>query len=198
MRVLAAAIAATCIYAVVARVAERRSGAALGSRAFRIASILTGPVACLVLSLRHSAITAAALALCAAVICVRTDLTCGLIFDSVTFTAIVLLLLRAGTSATLEEAALGCAALAAAMVALWAVTAGRGIGLGDVKFAAVIGAAFGWAWGFAALGAAFVAGAAVATVLLATRRASQKTAMPFAPFLAVGCAFAAAMGGSLS
>jgi len=81
-----------------------------------------------------------------------------------------------------------CGALAAggALLALYALTRGRGLGLGDVKLAAVIGLGFGPVAGIAAVGAAFVLGGAYATWLLASRRARRDDAMRFGPFLAGG------------
>ncbi len=68
--------------------------------------------------------------------------------------------------------------------------AGRGaIGGGDVKLAALVGVLLGWVgWSAVLLGvvAAFLAAGVVAIVLLAARRATRSTRIPFGPFLVIG------------
>ncbi|WP_294981056.1 A24 family peptidase [uncultured Microbacterium sp.] len=68
--------------------------------------------------------------------------------------------------------------------------AGRGaIGGGDVKLAALVGVLLGWVgWSAVLLGvvAAFLAAGVVAIVLLAARRATSSTRIPFGPFLVIG------------
>jgi leader peptidase (prepilin peptidase) / N-methyltransferase len=65
----------------------------------------------------------------------------------------------------------------------------RSFGYGDVKLGGVLGGYLGWfGWSSVYYGifAGFVLGMLVALVLLATRRASLKTAMAFGPMLVVG------------
>lgn len=72
---------------------------------------------------------------------------------------------------------------------VWLVTAGRGMGLGDVALAPVLGLALGWlGWGPSVVGlmAGFVIGALVGVVLLATGRARAKARVPHGPFLLSG------------
>ena len=85
-----------------------------------------------------------------------------------------------------DASARGAAIAGAALFALYLMTRGAGIGLGDVKLAVAIGAGLGAAAGVAALGAAFVAGGAYAAGLLAAGRARRGDAIPFGPFLAAG------------
>lgn len=81
-------------------------------------------------------------------------------------------------------AATAGAALGAGMLGLlWLGTRGRGIGLGDVKLLLPLGALLGSADTILLLFIAFMSGGAVAAVLLATKRAGMKTAIPFGPFL---------------
>ena len=64
-----------------------------------------------------------------------------------------------------------------------------GLGLGDVKLAAVLGLALGhvgWATAFVGLLAAFVLMALVGVVLLARRRVTRSSAVPFGPFMLLG------------
>lgn len=66
----------------------------------------------------------------------------------------------------------------------------RGMGGGDVKMAAGLGAWLGPGGAFTALLAAFLAGGAFALILLASARAHRRSALPFGPFLAAGGAVA--------
>ena len=81
------------------------------------------------------------------------------------------------------------AAAVFAMLFLLAVISPRSFGFGDVKLGAVLGGYLGWAgWlqVYYGIFAGFLLGALVALVLLATRRASLKTAMAFGPMLVLG------------
>jgi leader peptidase (prepilin peptidase)/N-methyltransferase len=65
--------------------------------------------------------------------------------------------------------------------------------MGDVKLAGVVGLMAGWvSWATAlvALILAFLLSAVVSIVLLLTRRANLKSALPFGPFLLGGTIFA--------
>lgn len=65
----------------------------------------------------------------------------------------------------------------------------RSFGFGDAKLGAVLGAHLGWfGWSAVYYGifAGFVLGAVLAVVLLAGRRATLKTAIPFGPALLLG------------
>jgi leader peptidase (prepilin peptidase)/N-methyltransferase len=65
-----------------------------------------------------------------------------------------------------------------------------GMGMGDVKLAAMLGAFLGWRLGLYALFVAVMAGGAVAAALLLAGRKGRKDAVPFGPFLALGGAAA--------
>jgi leader peptidase (prepilin peptidase)/N-methyltransferase len=82
---------------------------------------------------------------------------------------------------------LAAGALAGGGFLLVALAAPRGMGMGDVKLAAVLGLFLGWAVAPALL-VAFAAGSVVG-VAIALRTgvgAARKTAVPFGPFLALG------------
>jgi leader peptidase (prepilin peptidase)/N-methyltransferase len=82
----------------------------------------------------------------------------------------------------------GAAAVFTVLLVL-ALAAPRSFGLGDVKLGGVLGGYLGWfGWSYVYYGifAGFLLGAVVAIVLLATRRASLKTAMAFGPMLITG------------
>jgi len=67
---------------------------------------------------------------------------------------------------------------------LWLITRGRGLGLGDVKLMIPLGLLFGYidtAW---LLLTAFFIGGLLAAGLLAAKKVTMKTAVPFGPFLA--------------
>src|SRR5262245_33752250 len=59
-----------------------------------------------------------------------------------------------------------------------------GMGMGDLKLGAMLGAFLGWRLGLFALFVAVMAGGAVAAALLLTGRKGRKDAVPFGPFLA--------------
>lgn len=69
------------------------------------------------------------------------------------------------------------------LLLLWLSTRGRGIGLGDVKLMIPLGLRFGPLGTSVLLFIAFMVGGAYGSVLLAARRATMKTAIPFGPFL---------------
>ena len=73
----------------------------------------------------------------------------------------------------------------------------EGLGLGDVKMVAAIGAFLGWQMTLVALSLAFVLGAAVGAGLMAAGRAGPRTALPFGSFLAVTAVAATLVGGPL-
>jgi leader peptidase (prepilin peptidase)/N-methyltransferase len=131
-------------------------------------------------------------AVCGATIAAAIDARTGYIPDRVTCATALLALAFAAVAGEAETALRGGAALGIAMGVLYAITRGRGLGLGDVKLAAAIGLGFGPGAGMLAVGAAFVLGGAYAVWLLVTRRARRGDAVRFGPFLAAG-AFAAAI-----
>jgi len=131
-----------------------------------------------------------------AVLCASCGLSCvtdirrGVVLDDVLVIALSAIVILAVSAGRVPEAALGCAAALSAMGLIFA--AGRGaMGLGDVKFAGVIGAALGAERALVAVAIAFVLGGAVAAVLLASGRVRRGQALPFAPYLAIGAAVVA-------
>lgn len=105
---------------------------------------------------------------------------------------VALLLLAAayldGTWSTLGRAALGGAILLAVYAVLHLVNPG-GMGMGDVKLAGPLGALLAWAsWDHLLWGtfAGFALAAVVGLALIATRRATRRSALPFGPFMLAG------------
>ena len=87
--------------------------------------------------------------------------------------------------------ALLAAAVLFAVFLVLALISPRGLGMGDVKLAALIGLYLGWlGWGAVLLGAAagFGVQAAIALTLLATRRISLRGDLPFGPAMLLGAA----------
>jgi leader peptidase (prepilin peptidase)/N-methyltransferase len=72
---------------------------------------------------------------------------------------------------------------------VWLLTGGRGMGLGDVALAPVLGLALGWlGWGPSLVGllGGFVVGAVVGVVLMLGRRAGRRSRVPHGPFMLAG------------
>ena len=69
-----------------------------------------------------------------------------------------------------------------------------GLGGGDVKLAAMIGAFLGWPGVFLSIFGAALAGSLAGAVLVATRRAHGRTALPFGTFLAPAAVLAGVAG----
>lgn len=73
----------------------------------------------------------------------------------------------------------------------------EGLGMGDVKMLAMVGAFLGWQLAFVTLMLASFAGSAVGGLLILAQRGGMKTALPFGTFLAIGAALAATVGSPL-
>jgi leader peptidase (prepilin peptidase)/N-methyltransferase len=118
---------------------------------------------------------------------------------------IAAVLLTAGALAAhepfnLARAAIGGAALFALYAVLWFVYP-RGMGLGDVKLAGVLGMYLGYlSWGALAVGAffGFALGGVVGITLMAIGRATRKSKIPFGPFMLAGALAAVFFGSSIA
>jgi leader peptidase (prepilin peptidase)/N-methyltransferase len=116
--------------------------------------------------------------------------------------ALGLLLLAAAAEqdwAGLLRAGLGCVVLFAVFLVL-ALIAPSGLGMGDVKLAALLGLYLGWVgWDAVVIGAAggFVVQALVALSLLATRRIGLRGELPFGPAMLLGAVVAIGWSGTL-
>jgi prepilin signal peptidase PulO-like enzyme (type II secretory pathway) len=112
-------------------------------------------------------------------------------------TAIVLIAVAALRPHHLLQAVVAAVG-AAAFLFLPSLVTGGGVGLGDVKLAALLGAALGWGVA-AALLLGCLAASVVGVALVLRRGASaRKTFVPFVPFLALGAVAAIALGAPLS
>lgn len=148
----------------------------------------------------HPAAVPAYLALAfACVALVAVDLDSKLLPNRITYPALALVaaLLLAASLAEHDlgrmARALAAAAVAAALLLALALISPGGMGLGDVKFALVLGLALGWlGWEAVAAGliGAFLLGGLAALAALLVLRADRKTQIPFGPWLALGAILA--------
>lgn len=118
------------------------------------------------------------------------DIRLGIIPDeaSVFLGVIGIFLAIIGGEAAAAGAAFGALFGAALFGILVAVTSGKGMGMGDFKFAIALGLLFGWPEIVLAVSFAFVVGAAAGLVEVARGRNSMKGTIPFGPFLALAAA----------
>lgn len=117
---------------------------------------------------------------------VATDQAAGYILDVVTLPSCVFAIVTEASSASGLRPLAGAFALSGAMLFIYVITRRQGLGLGDVKLAAAIGALLGAQAGLVSLGVSFVFGGCAAALLMVSRGASRKMTVPFAPYIAAG------------
>jgi leader peptidase (prepilin peptidase)/N-methyltransferase len=93
----------------------------------------------------------------------------------------------------ITHAAIGCA-IGLVLFLLIALLSRGGMGLGDVKMAALMGIMLGYPNVLVAIFLAIIAGGLMAIVLLVSRKKGRKQAIPFGPFLALGTVLALIWG----
>lgn len=122
------------------------------------------------------------------------DVDCHRLPDALTLPSYPIALALLGAAAAVDGDAGALGRALAGMVVLGGfyrllAALPAGLGGGDVKLGGVLGLYLGWA-GWPALSvatfAAFVTSSAVAAVLIASRRATRKTALPFGPYMLLG------------
>jgi leader peptidase (prepilin peptidase)/N-methyltransferase len=128
----------------------------------------------------------------AALICGCVDARTGFIPNRATYPALSAILLAATWSHHFAHAASGALLIGGLLAFAHAATRGRGMGLGDAKLAACIGAGCGPFYGLIALASSFILGGCYGSYLLAMKKAGRKTRIRFGPFLAAGTLFALA------
>ena len=133
---------------------------------------------------------AASLVVTSSAACALVDARCGMIPNRITYPTFAALLLNGVWQQTFGATLAGAAAGGGILLLLHVATAGRGLGLGDVKLGTCIGAGLGVASGIVAIGTAFIAGACAGLTLLALRRARRGDAVSFGPYLAFGALLA--------
>jgi leader peptidase (prepilin peptidase) / N-methyltransferase len=99
-----------------------------------------------------------------------------------------------GWLASLIGIVAGGGALFAVAEVYYRVRREEGLGMGDVKMLAMIGAFLGWKLALVTLMMASMAGSVVGLLLIVSRRGTMKYALPFGSFLALGAAAAATVG----
>ena len=102
-----------------------------------------------------------------------------------------------GWVASLIGIGLGGGLLFAVAEAYYRIRKEEGLGMGDVKMLAMIGAFLGWKLTIVTLMMASFTGTLVGIGVLASGRGGMKFALPFGTFLALGAAIAATVGQSL-
>jgi leader peptidase (prepilin peptidase) / N-methyltransferase len=110
--------------------------------------------------------------------------------------ALSLLAFRLDMVPDIERAAIGLA-IGLVLFLLIALLSRGGMGLGDVKMAALVGIILGYPNVLVAIFLAIIAGGIIALILLATRKKGRRQGIPFGPFLALGTMLALIWGNSI-
>ncbi len=116
--------------------------------------------------------------------CAATDIASGYVYNVVTYPTVVTILAASLVSGTFSSTFTWTVITFAACGLLYALTRGKGIGLGDVKLFAVVASALGASIG-EVIGGAFIIGACAVAIPLVRRRIRFGQTLPFAPFIAL-------------
>jgi prepilin signal peptidase PulO-like enzyme (type II secretory pathway) len=187
--IASAVISGTCV--VISRCAAERYGCRV-ERRLR-SHILIGSVVVLdAVGCSFSRVTAGEVAaLSVAGICAVTDLECGYIFDYVVAFGCALTMAGCLVGGGALNAALGGISGATLPALLSVSSRGRGLALGDVKLAALLGMSESVSGALSMVAVAFILGGVVAAALVIAGRKRFSDALPFAPFLSIGAWFGA-------
>lgn len=136
---------------------------------------------------------------CALIVLFAIDLEHQLLPNVVTLPGIAVglafsLFTEPGWLASLIGVLVGGGSLYAVAEAYYRVRHEEGLGMGDVKMLAMVGAFLGWKLTVMTLMLASVSGSIIGLLLIAAGRGSMKYALPFGTFLALGAAAAATIG----
>ena len=136
---------------------------------------------------------------CALIVLFAIDLEHHLLPNAITVPGIVVgfalsFVTELGWVASLIGIAVGGGVLFAIAEAYYRVRHEEGLGMGDVKMLAMVGAFVGWKLTLLTLMMASFSGTIIGVMLIATRRGGLKYALPFGTFLALGAAAAATVG----
>jgi leader peptidase (prepilin peptidase)/N-methyltransferase len=124
------------------------------------------------------------------------DLDHQLILNRITYPGIVIGLAFALVQGRLVPSALAAVG-GAGLITVIVIASRGGMGIGDIKLAALLGAFLGWPGIAVALFAGFMIGGVVGLALLALRLRSRKDAIPFGPALAAGALVALFWGDAI-
>ena len=136
---------------------------------------------------------------CALIVLFAIDLEHQLLPNAITLPGIVVgfafsLFTEPGWSASLIGILVGGGVLYGVAEAYYRVRHEEGLGMGDVKMLAMVGAFIGWKLALLTLMMASLSGTVIGLILIATHKGSLKHALPFGTFLALGAAAAATVG----
>jgi leader peptidase (prepilin peptidase)/N-methyltransferase len=139
---------------------------------------------------------------CALIVLFAIDLEHHLLPNAITLPGIVVgfvfsFFTEPGWLGSLIGILVGGGILYATAEAYYRVRGEEGLGMGDVKMLAMVGAFLGWQLTFMTLMLASLAGSVIGGTIILLQRGGMKTALPFGTFLAVGAALAATVGSPL-
>jgi leader peptidase (prepilin peptidase)/N-methyltransferase len=136
---------------------------------------------------------------CALIVLFAIDLEHHLLPNAITLPGIVVGLVfsfftEPGWQSSLIGILVGYGVLFAVAEAYYRVRHEEGLGQGDVKMLAMVGAFLGWKLALLTLMMASLCGTLIGVLLIVTKRGGMKYALPFGTFLALGAAAAATVG----
>jgi leader peptidase (prepilin peptidase)/N-methyltransferase len=133
------------------------------------------------------------------IICAGTDFNTGLILNSVTFpgVAIGVAMSFVVPSMTPLESLLGLLVSGGVVWIMYAATRGRGMGGGDVKFMAMVGAFLGWDRGLLTLFLGALIGSMVGIARIVSGKQERRDPIPFGPFLSIGAIISVFFGAKM-
>ncbi len=147
--------------------------------------VATASIAAVAAATSHITLTIDATLVVLAVAAV-VDAQSGFIFDPLVAVGAIGVLVVAALEGAGVSSLYGGAVAGGAVFFMWAITQGGGIGFGDVKLAAVVGAGFGPIGGISAIGLSFIVGAAIAVARIIAGKARFGSAIRFGPYLLAG------------
>ena len=139
---------------------------------------------------------------CAMIVLFATDLRHRILPDVITIPGVVVgfgasLVLPPGPFASGIGLVAGGGALLAVSEAYYRLRGQEGLGMGDVKMLAMIGAFLGWRLMLVTLFLGSLSGSVIGMALIMSRRGGMKSALPFGTFLALGALATSVVGDRL-
>jgi leader peptidase (prepilin peptidase)/N-methyltransferase len=136
---------------------------------------------------------------CALIVLFVTDLQHKILPNSITLPGIAIgfacsFFLPPGWRDSLIGIVVGGGVLLAIAEGYYRIRKEEGLGMGDVKLLAMIGAFLGWKLVLLTLVLASFSGSLIGVALIASQRGDMKYALPFGTFLAIGAVVSAAWG----
>lgn len=81
---------------------------------------------------------------------------------------------------------IGAVGISSFFAAQFFLSKGKWVGGGDLRLGFLMGALLGWEKGLLALALSYILGGIIGVILLASKKVTRKTAVPFGPFLIIG------------